>query len=50
MGCEELVEYVRCVECWTCLCFGCGGVVGVCRELIGGLDQGQEGWGSGMSV
>ena len=52
VGCEELVEYVRCVcvwlgvawvesglglgftnpvgtgECWTCVCFGCGGVGG----------------------
>ena len=25
----------------VCLCFGCGGVGG---ELIGGLDQGLEGW------
>ena len=27
--------------CWTCVCFGCGSVGG---ELVGGLDQGLEGW------
>ena len=32
------------------LCFGCGGVVGVGVEWIGGLDQGLEGWGGVMSV
>ena len=30
-----------------CLCFGCGGVGG---ELVGGLDQGLDGWGGVMSV
>ena len=30
-----------------CLCFSCGGVGG---EWVGGLDQGQERWGSVMSV
>ena len=34
----------------VCLCFGCGGVVGVDREWVGGLDQGLEGWGGVMSV
>ena len=29
------------------MCF-CGG--GVCGELVGGLDQGLEGWGGVMSV
>ena len=28
-------------ECWTYVCFGCGGVGG---EWVGGLDQGLEGW------
>ena len=23
----------------VCLCFGCGGVCGVCGEWVGGLDQ-----------
>ena len=39
-------------ECWTCVCFGCGGV-----EWVGCLEQGLEGWGyvcvsckSGLSV
>ena len=31
----------------VCLCLGCGGVGG---ELVGGLDQGLEGWSGGMSV
>ena len=34
----------------VCLCFGCGGVGGVGGEWVGGLDQGREGWGDGMSV
>ena len=33
-----------------CLCFGCGGVVGVGGEWVGGLDQGRERWGGVMSV
>ena len=28
---------------YVCLCFGCGGVGGICGEWIGGLDQGLEG-------
>ena len=31
----------------VCLCLGFGGV---CVELVGGLDQGLEGWGGVMSV
>ena len=31
----------------VCLCFGCGGVG---WELVGGLDQGLEGWGGVLSV
>ena len=27
----------------VCLCLGCSGVNGVCREWVGGLDQGLEG-------
>ena len=27
-----------------CLCFGCGGVGGVDREWVGGLDLGREWW------
>ena len=27
-----------------CICFGCGGVAGVCGEWVGGLDQGMEAW------
>ena len=34
----------------ACLCFGCGGVVSVYREWVGGLDQGLEGWGGVRSV
>ena len=34
----------------VCLCFGCGGVSGVCDEWVGGLDQGLDGWGGVMSV
>ena len=34
----------------VCLCLGCGGVGGVGREWVGGLDQGLEGWGGVMSV
>ena len=30
-------------ECWSCACLGCGGVVGVDGEWIGGLEQGMEG-------
>ena len=26
----------------VCLCFGCGGVVGLGGERVGGLDQGRE--------
>ena len=40
--------------CWTCVCFGCGGVG---AEWVGRLDQCLEGWGgvylrceSGFSV
>ena len=33
-----------------CLCFGCGGVVGVGRDWVGDLDQGRERWGGVMSV
>ena len=33
-----------------CLCFGCGVVGGVCRNRVGGLDQGLEGWCGVMSV
>ena len=33
-----------------CLCFGCGAVGGVCREWVGGLDQGRERWGGVMYV
>ena len=33
-----------------CLCFGCGGVGGVCGEHVGDLDQGQERWGGVMSL
>ena len=33
-----------------CLCFGCGGVVGVGGEWVGGLDKGRERWGGVMSV
>ena len=33
-----------------CLCFGCGGVGGVCGEWVGGMDQGRERWGGVMSV
>ena len=32
----------------TCLCFGCGGVRGVCGEWVDGLDQGRERWGGVM--
>ena len=32
------------------LCFGCGGVGGVCGEWVGGLAQGRERWGCVMSV
>ena len=34
----------------VCLRFGCGGVGGVGGEWVGGLDQGQERWGSGMCL
>ena len=34
----------------VCLCFGCGGVGGVGGELVGGLDQGLEGWVGVMYV
>ena len=34
----------------VCLCFGCGGLGGVCREWVGGLDQGRERLGGVMSV
>ena len=34
----------------VCLCFGCGGVVSVCGEWIGGLEQGLEGWDGVMSL
>ena len=34
----------------VCLCFGCGGVGGVGREWVGGLDQGGERWCGIMSV
>ena len=33
-----------------CLCFGCGSVVGVCGEWVGGLDRGRERWGGVMSL
>ena len=33
-----------------CLCFGCGGVVGVGGEWVGGLDQGRERCGGVISV
>ena len=33
-----------------CLCFGCGGVGGVGREWVGGLDNGRERWGGVMYV
>ena len=33
-----------------CLCFGCGGVGGVGRECVGGLDQVLEGRGGVLSV
>ena len=32
------------------MCFGCGGVGGVARVWVGGLDQGRERWGGVMSV
>ena len=34
----------------VCLCFGCGGVCGVCWVWVGGLDQGRKRWGGVMSV
>ena len=34
----------------VCLCLGCVSVGGVSGKLVGGLDQGLEGWGGGMSV
>ena len=34
----------------VCLCFGCGGVDGVCWDWVGGLKQGLEGCGGVMSV
>ena len=34
----------------VCLCFGCGGVGGVCGEWVVGLDQDLEGWGGVISV
>ena len=33
-----------------CLSLGCGGVGGVGREWVGGLDQDLEGWSGVMSV
>ena len=32
------------------LCFGCGGVGGVCAEWVGGLDKGLKGCGGVISV
>ena len=32
------------------LCLGCGGVGGLGRKWVGGLNQGLEGWGGVMSV
>ena len=34
----------------VCLCFGCGGMGGVCGEWVGKFDPGMEGWGCFMSV
>ena len=34
----------------VCLCLVCGGVCGVGREWVGGLDQGLEGCGDVMFV
>ena len=34
----------------VCLCYGCGDVVSVDGEWVGGLDHGLEGWSGVMSV
>ena len=34
----------------VCLCFGCGGVAGVCGEWVEGLHKGLKGWGGVVSV
>ena len=37
-------------KCDMCLCVGCGDVVGVGGEWVGGLGQGLGGWSGVMSV
>ena len=48
LGFTNPVETVGVLD--VCLYFGFGGVGGVGREWVGGLDQGLEGWGGVMSV
>ena len=35
---------------YACLCLDCGGVFGVGREWVGGLDQDLERWGGFIYV
>ena len=48
LGFTNPVGTERVLDVW--LCFGCGGVGGVGREWLGGLDQGLEGLGGAMSM
>ena len=53
---DERIRFRLYQSCWNrgsvdvSLCFGCGGVGGVCWEWVGGLVQSLEGWGGVMSV
>ena len=48
LGFTNLVETGGVLD--VCLCFGCGGVVGVGGECVGGCNQDLEVWGGAMSV